>query len=476
MKRKVLGITFDTKSLRFKLWTYFALFAILIMVLLWFLQIFFLNNNYEEMKISETNRIAQQIISKYGSDGFADYLESLSTVNDVFIHIENSRGDIIYSPMLTGETLPSYAYFRELRSVKESLIASGASSISVMLDDPSNEYSTLAYACEIVPNEGEPVRLFLFSPLYPVESTVHILTQQLSYVTIISLFLALMLGIYLANLIAQPLHNITESAKQLAKGKFGTAFHGENYTEIINLADTLTYTSVELEKASNQQRDMMANVSHDLRTPLTMVKSYAEMIRDLSGDNPEKRNAHLQVIIDEADRLNLLVSDMLSLSRMQTGAIILDKKPFSIKDVADSIIQSFAIFAEQEGYTLLLDCPEDITIDGDENKIKQVLSNLINNAIKYCGNDKLVIISIKKKHGYARCEVTDHGMGIAPEEIEQVWDRYYKASTNHVRTTTGSGLGLSIVKEIILLHNGKYGVISEPGKGSTFWFELSLWH
>lgn len=468
MKLKILGLNFDTKSLWFKLWVYFALFAVLIMILLWFLQIYFLHYNYEEMKIAETNRIAQALISKYGQEDFTDFCASVSSTSDIYIHVEKSDGEIIYSPIMNSETPPSYMYFRELRTTQEELLKSESGTVSLRLEDATTDYNTLAYA-----TEKESVRFFVFSPLYPVESTINILTHQLVYVTIISLVFSLMLGIFLAGRIARPLHNITESAKELARGKYGTTFHGENYTEIINLADTLTYTSVELEKADAQQKDLMANVSHDLKTPLTMVKSYAEMIRDLSGDNPEKRNAHLQVIIDEADRLNHLVNDMLSLSRLQTGAMIIDKKPFSIREVAESIIQSYAIFCEQEGYSLLLDCPNDITVEADEGKIKQVLSNLINNAVKYCGNDRIVIIAIKSAHGHVRCEVTDHGMGISPEEINHIWDRYYKASTNHVRTTSGSGLGLSIVKEIILLHGGKYGVISEQGKGSTFWFEIA---
>lgn len=478
MKRRILGMDFDTKSLRFKLWALFALFAILIMLLVWFLEIYFLHNNYEAMKIAETTRIAQSLVAKYGQEDFVDACSKLSTTSDIYIHIEEDNGTVIYSPVLEGDTPPSYMYFRDLRTVQKELDKAQSFPISVMLEDSTTDYNTLAYATQIESEDQygilHTVRFYVFSPLYPVESTIHILRHQLVYVTIISLLFSLMLGIFLSERIARPLHNITESAMELARGKYGTTFHGGNYTEIVNLADTLTYTSIELEKSCAQQRDIMANVSHDLRTPLTMVKSYAEMIRDLSGDNPEKRNAHLQVIIDEADRLNLLVNDMLSLSRLQTGAMVIEKKPFSVKEMAESIVQSYAILCEQEGYSILLDCPADITVNADEGKIRQVVTNLINNAVKYCGNDRMVIISIKLAHGQVRFDVTDHGMGIAPEEIEHIWERYYKASTNHVRTTAGTGLGLSIVKEIVLLHGGKYGVNSEPGKGSTFWFEIGV--
>lgn len=466
----------DFKSLRFKLWVYFALLAVSIIALVWFLQIFFINNYYQEMKISETNKMAQHLILEYGKETFEDTLADLSASSDVYIHIETNEGFVLYSPFFSGNMPETYSYLQQLQKVRDQLIKADTNSVSVIIKDNRTQYDTLGYACELASVGGSFVRLFIFSPLYPVESTLNILKNQLFYVTVISLLLSFAIGVYLAARISRPLQNITNSAKQLAKGKFGITFKGENYTEIINLADTLTYTSLELEKASSQQRDMMANVSHDLKTPLTMVKSYAELIRDISGDNPEKRNAHLQVIIDEADRLNRLVSDMLTLSRMQTGAIILEKKSFSIKEAMESIISSFEIFTEREGYTILLDCPEDAEINADEDRIKQVLSNLLTNAIKYCGNDRTVIASVKLLHGKVRCEITDHGMGIEKEELGRIWDRYYKASTNHVRATSGSGLGLSIVKEILLLHNAEFGVESRVGSGSTFWFEIKTEH
>jgi signal transduction histidine kinase len=262
------------------------------------------------------------------------------------------------------------------------------------------------------------------------------------------------------------------SASQLAEGNYDVNFEGGRYSEIAQLADTMNYTSRELAKADNLQKDLIANVSHDLRTPLTMVKSYAEMIRDLSGNNPEKRNAHLQVIIDEADRLNLLVADLLLLSKMQSGVDALNITRFNIKDSIISILNSYRILSEQEGYDFTYRCDADIFVDGDESRIKQVLSNLVNNAVRYSDEDKHISITVTETGSVVRCEVTDKGQGIPEDELEHIWERYYKSSSNHSRNTAGTGLGLSIVKEILLLHKAGFGVISKPNEGSTFWFEL----
>lgn len=341
---------------------------------------------------------------------------------------------------------------------------------------------TLGYACYLSAarslspstDKSSEFVMYIFSPLYPVKSTISILRVQLIYITIIATLLALALALYLARRISKPIKNITHSAAEMGKGHYGIKFQGGHYSEITDLANTLTNASRELEKTDMYQKDLIANVSHDLRTPLTMIKSYAEMIRDLSGNNPQKRDAHLSVIIDETDRLNVLVNDMLNLSRMQNRSISLERSNFDLKATAESLLASYELLAEQEGYHFKFNCSAPMIVNGDESRIKQVLSNLITNAVKYCGEDMVVIINLKKTGRKVRCEVIDHGAGIAPDEVNHVWERYYKSSTHHVRPTDGSGLGLSIVKEILTLHKANYGVNSKVGKGSTFWFELDL--
>ncbi|MCR5482352.1 MAG: HAMP domain-containing histidine kinase [Clostridia bacterium] len=463
---------FDKNSIKFRLWVYFIIFATLLMLVLWFLQIFFLNNYYQEMKISAITQLAQEISDEYGSDDFSEKVLEESAKNDIFIHVENTDGTVIYTPSNDTGRRFSYMYVKEMGMVKNELAKTGSKRISLIIPEPGTEANTLAYA-RILDDKAESwTVLYIFSPLYPVTSTVDILTVQLGYVTVISLVLACLISFYLSRRISKPIRKITENAEELAVGNYGIIFQGGAYSEIKNLADTLTYVSLQLEKADTQQKDLIANVSHDLRTPLTMVKSYAEMIRDLSGDNPEKRKAHLQVIIDEADRLNLLVNDLLMLSRMQSGVVTVSKERIELGSLTRSIVASYDILAEQDGYVFETDCDGEFPVFADEQRIRQVISNLVNNAVKYCGEDKKIRISLKEKHGNIRCEVADNGMGIAPEELDRVWNRYYKASTNHVRTTSGTGLGLSIVREILCLHGAEYGVESTPGEGSTFWFEL----
>lgn len=481
---QIFKLNIDKKSITFKLWAYFILFALLLLGILWALQIFFLNNYYQQMKIAETNRIANVISAQYGKNDFLSTIRSLSISNDMYIQIE-TEDSIIFSPSKDSNRTPSYMYLPEMGTVRKKLLEGNHQSASVIIsgidsddmrpDRRGGDKKILAYAGYLENSEDNTVILYIFSPLFPVDSTVGILRSQLIYVTIISLSLAFFLSFYLSNRISKPIRRINKTAEKLAAGEYGIEFDGGHYSEIIQLADTLTLASNELQKTDALRKDLIANVSHDLRTPLTMVKSYAEMIRDLSGNNPEKRAAHLEVIIEEADRLNLLVSDMLALSRLQTKVTPLEKTTFNLCEAAQSIMNSYGIYTEKENYQFILECPNssEVNINADENKIKQVISNLFYNAIKYCGTDKEILLRIIDKGTFCRCEISDHGMGIPQSEIDQIWERYFKASTNHVRAVKGTGLGLSIVKEIIVLHGGKYGVVSEEGKGSTFWFELN---
>lgn len=469
-------ISFDSKSIKFRLWIYFAALGLGVVLLIWFLQIFFLNNYYEHMKISEVNRIATSICHAYERQdtNLTTDIQQLSVSNDFYVMMESNGQVLLFMPE-SDSLLPVYQYKDQLPKLKKMLAASKSSgAVSFKISSGVDKYSTLAYARYLRKAEDNEVYLYIFSPLYPVSSTVEILKDQLFYVTLITLIGAFSLAIYFANRISKPIKDITTTAKDMGRGNYNVKFVGNSYSEINNLAAALNTATYELGNADARQKDLIANVSHDLKTPLTMIRSYAEMIRDLSGDNPERRNTHLQVIIDESERMSHLVSDMATISAMQTKKIVLEKTTFDLSAVSASILASYDIYQEQDGYDFVFNAPKDCIVFADKDRILQVISNLTTNAVKYCGEDKYIALTIRKIGRKYRLEVSDHGPGIKPEELPHVWERYYKTSTNYVRETSGTGLGLSIVKEILMLHNANYGVESKVGKGSTFWFELDM--
>ena len=227
-------------------------------------------------------------------------------------------------------------------------------------------------------------------------------------------------------------------------------------------------------KTDELRRDLMANVSHDLKTPLTMIKAYAEMIRDISYKDQDKMNEHLSIIVDETDRLTVLVNDILDLSRMQSNADSLSIEKFDLADDIKTIVNRYQIIKETEKYTINLDIPNSIMIKADKKKLNQVIYNLINNAINYTGDDKTVTVRVTKHKKYYLVEISDTGKGIKESEIPYIWNKYYKNDKNHQRNVVSTGLGLSIVKEILELHDYEYGVKSVLKKGTTFYFKIKI--
>ena len=227
-------------------------------------------------------------------------------------------------------------------------------------------------------------------------------------------------------------------------------------------------------KTDELRRDLMANVSHDLKTPLTMIKAYAEMIRDISYKDQDKMNEHLSIIVDETDRLTVLVNDILDLSRMQSNADSLSIEKFDLADDIKTIVNRYQIIKETEKYIINLDMPNSIMIKADKKKLNQVIYNLINNAINYTGDDKTVTVRVTKHKKYYLVEISDTGKGIKESEIPYIWNKYYKNDKNHQRNVVSTGLGLSIVKEILELHDYEYGVKSVLKKGTTFYFKIKI--
>jgi signal transduction histidine kinase len=199
-----------------------------------------------------------------------------------------------------------------------------------------------------------------------------------------------------------------------------------------------------------------------------MITGYSEVMRDLPGENTPE---NVQIIIDEAKRLTTLVNDVLDISKLQSGTEKLNLATFSL---TQSIREMMTRYAKLTDYRIEFLADSDVNVHADELKISQVVYNLVNNAITYTGSDKRVTIRQIVNGNKVRIEVIDTGEGIPQDKLCDIWDRYYKVDKEHKRAQIGTGLGLSIVKTVLDMHGGTYGVQSEQGKGSIFWFELDI--
>jgi len=321
------------------------------------------------------------------------------------------------------------------------------------------------------------ISLTFYALITPVETTVATLRMQLYIVTGVMIILAVILAIILADRVSKPIEKISQSAKTLAKGDYNTRFSGKGFHEIVALSDTLNTAATELGRVESLRRELLANVSHDLRTPLSLIYGYAERMNDFPGEiTPDQT----KVIMDETKRLTSLVNDVLEMSKLETELEQLKVTRFNltgrILDITSRVeellkTEGFEIRFEHEGYAFT---DADIYVDADETRIDRAFYNLLINAVNYSGDSRIITVTQAVTDKHVRISVTDSGEGIAEEDMPYIWDRYYKSHRTHKRAVIGTGLGLSIVKRIIDLHDSTCGVASKPGKGSTFWFELKI--
>ena len=274
--------------------------------------------------------------------------------------------------------------------------------------------------------------------------------------------------------VTRPLTALSHAANQMAQGDYDVRIPvpDSRQDEFGQLCRNFNRMVDEVQHSAQLQQDLLANVSHDLRTPLTIIKGYAETVRDLTGNDQARRDSQLNIIIRESDRLTALVNSVLELSKVSSGA----EKPgfvrFSMCQLCEEVADRYAALCDQNGWHLQLELPEHdaLNVEADPAMLERVLHNLMGNATHHLGADGWFCLRCSRTATSVRVEVQDHGPGIPADELPYLFDRYYRSRTNAGKQ--GTGLGLSITKAILQQHSARFGVQSEVGTGSTFWFEL----
>ena len=466
------------KSIRFQIWIRLESLVLVMLLLTYIFLIAMFPMFYEWMKTYEISQAVITIRENWYNSQLTDIVDEIAISNKMYIRITavdyNTGYMYTYEKTELGGSnslavISKEAYMKEVRESETGVVYK-------RFRDEHEDNKVLMLATYVGRDKSLPEGyIFICNYVQPIGTTMQIFVRQFMFVAAALLISTLFVSAFFATRLSNPIIRINRSAKELPQGKFDAEIEENDFAEIKQLAQTLESASKEIAKSDDLRRELMANISHDLRTPLTMIKAYAEMIRDLSGDNPEKREKHLKVIIDETDRLSSLVNDILDLSKLQAGVTEINKEPFDFGARLSGVISRFDILKESEGIIIELQHDDRIMIEADITKLEQVVYNLINNAITYTGDDNTVIVRLfRKENGMVRFEVTDHGEGISPEYLPYIWDRYYKVSERnktHKRAKMGSGIGLSIVKNVLEQHGFAYGADSVVGQGSTFWFE-----
>ncbi len=465
-----------------------ALFIGVMLAVLWLVQIVFLDDFYEATKKREIKAAAKSITLLVNAGNFStDEAELIGERYDVCIDVylmNDNRALSLMSADVLGHCAIHNTDERSKFTIYNIAKENGGVYLEYFAFDPehglyygvdseqykgSEEFS-LIYAI-VEPVEQGDILMIFNSSITPISATVKTLYTLLFCFSGVILLLSVIFARQLSEKITRPIQRLTESADRFGRGELDADFRVDGYSEVERLSGALAYASSELEKTERLRRDLIANISHDLRTPVTLINGYAEMMRDLPDENTAE---NLDNIINESKRLTTLLEDVLEYSRLVSGTVRFERKEYCITEQLREIVSSYREMLKKDGFTLNLEYGSDVNVIGDRQQLGRVLVNFISNAAAHGGESREINVKQVIEDGWVRISISDKGPGIPASELSGIWERYTKLSRNGERPSGGSGLGLSIVKAIMECSGGAYGVKSTVGVGSEFWYAMPI--
>ncbi len=464
------------KSIRSKLWLAMMLLTGSVLIFLWLFQIVFLDQFYEQMITKRIMKQEYEIAASINADETGtldltseeeDSISSFAYEKQINIMVLNTSMNTVYEVSAASGTLPGMQ--REAYSLAYQEAQAGNSLVQEVKHQRWNVY----YELMSVPIEKDGTFLGIVLVMYPkasLDETAVILKQQLIIISGLLLLIAAALSFALAKHFTSPILQISKTAKEFEQGNFGARIQSRRSDELGVLASQMNSMGEALSRNEVLQKELVANVSHELRTPLTLIRGYAETLLDVTGEDKEKRDKQLTVIVNETERLGKLVAEILDLSQLKTKASGLEIEEIPVSQLLLSVYEHYEDKVQEGRITVNAEGTQDSIVKCDSKRILQVFLNLIDNAFLHAGDGTIVRLVIAEKKDVVIFEVKDNGKGIEKEELPHIFDRYYRGE--NTKKGSGTGLGLAIVKEILELHKAIFSVHSEPENGTTFWFTL----
>jgi signal transduction histidine kinase len=284
--------------------------------------------------------------------------------------------------------------------------------------------------------------------------------------------IALVVARYLARGMTQPLRDMARAAQRMEVGDYSQRVHTHSRDEVGQLATAFNRMSGELENLERSRRDLVANVSHELKTPITAIRAHLENVLD-GVEEPDP--ATLQVMLAQTERLSRLIDQLLELSRLESGELPLRREDVELGPLVSQVLSEIEVARSDRGVEVSSDVPADLpAIEADRERVHQVLFNLLDNAVRFTPNGGSVTVSAERHDGSVEVRVADTGVGISPEHLPRLFERFYRADPARSRDDGGTGIGLAIARSVVEAHGGHITAASEPGAGSVFAFDLPV--
>ncbi|HHW69941.1 MAG TPA: cell wall metabolism sensor histidine kinase WalK [Clostridiales bacterium] len=431
--------------------------------------------------------VAQQISNMY-SEGDPDIIFEIQEIADDIaqkegeftrILILNNKGVVDYDSynVIGPEGLLKRNLIEDIPEIKEVLEGHQIDAKDIYIPGDSNSFKRVMYAYAPITHDEEGIigAVIISTSLSSTEKLLSRTRNMLNlYSAIISISI-IIISFIISSFITKPLNELTQGIQKMSQGHLDQRVNITGSKELRQLGQAFNIMSEKLENLDKARNEFVSNASHELKTPLSSMKILTESLLHMDIDDPAIYNEFLTDIDNEIDRLNAIITDLLSLVHMDDGDIYIQKDEVVVKDLILKSIKGVQILAEKRDIELTTTfSDEELVVDGDEMKLQQVIINIVDNAIKYTPDGGKVWIEVYKGLDSAIIKVTDTGIGIPKEDIQKIFDRFFRVDKARSRSTGGTGLGLSIAHKIVLLHDGNIHVTSKEGKGTTFYIELPL--
>jgi two-component system phosphate regulon sensor histidine kinase PhoR len=466
------------------IWKFFGTFALLALIAVFVLNFFVslkLQDNFEH-RITEKLRSNAILVGDFLKEDLVNNrdetiqnkAETLAAELNLRITIVDIQGNVLAD----SETAPSSMENHSDRPEIIKAIENGFGQSSRFSD--TLNYN-MKYVSVRLDEGGQPLGIVRFAlPLSEVQLQKRIIYRAVLLGAMLAILIALTVAYFISKSITFPIGQMQDVAQRIAKGDFSRKVKIKSKDELGELAKSLNLMSDELQqKIESLKRmdrirtDFVANVSHELKTPLTLIKGYTETLEDKAIDDKEKARKFISIIKEHVNRLENIINDLLSLSELELSKNSIEKIEFDIKQLMDEVMMGFGHALDAKQQQLNINSQGDnFRIFADKDKIEQVFVNLIDNAIKYTKDNGRINISLNEQPDTINITVEDNGIGIAKEHLSRVFERFYRVDKARSRELGGTGLGLGIAKHIVMAHGGKIHIESQIDMGTKVFVTL----
>ena len=483
-------------SIRWQMMIFFVTLIAGMILIIWGINQNFLERYYMQNKQAEFKKVHQLIVNSIQEDTlftleFLEQIQEATEKGNIGIIILDQSTDMLYTnendSQLLARRLMNYTFAQEYVQPENILESTSDYVIGIV-----NSVNTQTEYLEMWGGTNRGYLFLMHSPLENMRESVDIANTFLLYVGMCVTVLGAVLVGYLSKKFSQPILELTEVSKRMSALEFDIKYQGDEENEIgvlgqnFNLmSKKLEDTIVELKNANYTLRrdierkenmesartEFIGNVSHELKTPIALIQGYAEGLKDNVNANEDSRDFYCDVIMDEAGKMNHLVKALLTLNQFEVGINDTQYERFQITELIEGVIQSCEILLKQKDVSIHFEKQEDVYVLADQFKTEQVFRNYLNNAIHHAEEASIINVRVVKDKDKVRISVFNVGKLIPQEDIEHIWDKFYKVDKSHAREYGGNGLGLSIVQAIMTSFHQKYGV-QNCENGVEFWFEL----